>query len=269
MNHFKTILFLFLAFFACLKGFAGTVTVSATGLSGNPIFVTSTLSSLTVGTELRIGTFGNTTALNNIISTYKAGVVGTGTTTALAQADADAKKSTLYNDTVTWLSSSSNFSNFVASASSITQTGTTASGKFLFNNTATRTVNSISGSYAGANGTFVVDYSVFGTNSQLWAWYATGTEIAVVTDALWVVPTNNASGLTISTLDLTSKLASELVLATYTDYASGSDLVSSVGIAQTLNVIPEPSSSILLVVGLVPLLYAARSRKFLATKNQK
>ncbi|NBV76352.1 MAG: hypothetical protein EBR59_10475, partial [Methylococcaceae bacterium] len=41
---------------------AGTVTISATGLSTSPIFVTSGLGSLTVGTELNIGHFYDSSA---------------------------------------------------------------------------------------------------------------------------------------------------------------------------------------------------------------
>ena len=239
---------------------AGTVTLTATGLSSAPIFVTSSLASLTVGTELRIGTFLNSSSLANTISTYKLGVEGIGNDLAAAQADATAKRSALYTQTLNWLSSSSNFVDFVAAADSITQAGTTAAGKFLFNNTASRTVNGVSGSYAGSNGTFVVTYANYaagpaGASAPLWAWFATGTEIGIVTDTSWVVPTNNASGLTLGTAALTSNLASEILLGSYVDYSSGSDLISAAGINQTLTVIPEPATASLLAfsIGLLAL----------------
>jgi len=235
---------------------AGTVTVTATGLSSAPIFVTSSLASLSVGTELRIGTFLNSSSLASTISAYKLGVNGIGNDLAEAQADATSKKSALYTQTLNWLSSSSNFVNFVAAADSISQVGTTAAGKFLFNNTASRIVNGApAANYAGANGTFVVTYANYaagpaGASAPLWAWFSTGTEIGIVTDTSWVVPTNNASGLTIGTAALTSKLASEILLGTYVDYTTGSDLISSAGISQTLTVIPEPATASLLAISI-------------------
>lgn len=232
---------------------AGTITVSATGLSSAPIFVTSSLASLTIGTELKIGTFLNSTSLANTIAAYKAGVEGIGNSLSEAQADAAAKKTALYNQTLTWLSSSTNFVDFVAAADSINQTGTTATGKFLFNSSASRTVNGVSNTYVGANGTFAVTYANYaagpaGASAALWAWYATGTEIGIVTDTTWVVPTNNASGLTVGTANLTSNLASEILLGSYVDYGTGSDLISSAAIGQTLTVIPEPSILSLLAI---------------------
>lgn len=250
---------------------AGTITVSATGVSSSPIFVTSALASITVGTELNIGTFLNTANLSSTISTFKAGVVGTGTSAALAQADADSKKTALYNETLNWLSSSANFTSIVSAANTITQAGTTASNKFLFNNTASRTVNGVSGTYGGSNGTFDVTYGNYGpgTGAQLWAWFATGTEIAIVTDSTWLVPVNNTAGLSVGTAQLASTGVgnpSELLLAEYVDYASGSDLIKSLGITQTLNVIPEPSTAGLLLSGL-GLLSFLRRRSILGQKN--
>lgn len=250
---------------------AGTITVSATGVSSSPIFVTSALASITVGTELNIGTFLNTANLSSTISTFKAGVVGTGTSAALAQADADSKKTALYNQTLNWLSSSANFTSIVSAANTITQAGTTASNKFLFNNTASRTVNGVSGTYGGSNGTFDVTYGNYGpgTGAQLWAWFATGTEIAIVTDSTWLVPVNNTAGLSVGTAQLASTGVgnpSELLLAEYVDYANGSDLIKSLGITQTLDVIPEPSTAGLLLSGL-GLLSFLRRRSILGQKN--
>lgn len=265
---FKTLsLSLFATFiFNANQSFAGTVTVSATGLSSAPIFVTSSLASLSIGTELRIGTFLNSTALANTIASYKAGVEGIGADLTAAQADATTKKNNLYTQTLNWLSSSSNFVDFVAAADSIAQTGTTAAGKFLFNSSASRSVNSVSGNYAGSNGTFVVTYANYaagaaGSAAPLWAWFATGTEIGIVTDTTWTVPTNNASGLTIGTAALTSNLASEILLGTYVDYASGSDLISSSSISQTLTIIPEPTTVNLLLSTIGLALFARYRRK--------
>jgi len=241
---------------AILNVQAGTVTISATGLSSAPIFVTSSLASVAANTQLYIGTFKNVSDLNGIISTYKAGVSGT------SIADASTKAGALYTSTFSWLTSSANFYNFASAANSITQTAG-ISGQVAFTTSALRTVNGVSGTYAGASGTMDVTYANYGggTGAQLWAFYGTGSEIALVTDATWVVPANNASGLTIGTAQLASSgsgAASELLLANYTDYLSGSDLISSVAVAQT--VIPEPSSASLLALGVAGLV-ALRARR--------
>jgi len=245
---------------------AGTITISATGLSSSPIFVTSTLGSISVGTELRIGTFLNTSALTSTINTYKAGVTGTGLTLADAQADGATKRSLLYNQTLSWLESASNFTSIVSGANSITQAGTSATGKILFNNSTARTVNGVSGTYAGANGTMDVTYTNYGpgTGAQLWAWFATGTEIAIVTDVSWLVPVNNTAGLTVGTAQIASSGSgnpAELLLATYTDYTSGSDLISTVAAPVTLEVVPEPSTGALMMIGAAGLVALRRLRK--------
>jgi hypothetical protein len=245
---------------------AGTITISASGLSSSPIFVTSTLGSLSTGLELNIGTFTNETDLANAISTYKAGVVGTGNSLADAQTDAAAKGSLLYSQTVSWLSSASNFKSIVAVANSITQAGTTAAGKILFNNTASRTVNGVTGTWTGANGTMDVTYANFapGAGAKLWAWFATGSEIAIVNDLTWVVPGTNVAGLTVGTAQLVSTGSgnpAELLLASYTDYSSGSDLISSVAVASSLNVVPEPSTGALMMIGAAGLVALRRLRK--------
>ena len=238
---------------------AGTVTISATGLSSSPIFVTSGLGSLTVGTELNIGYFYDTSALTSLISTYKAGVEGIGNTLAAAQTDAATKSGLLYSSTVGWLSNSSNFKSLPAAANTISQTGG-AAGKFLFASSASRTVNGVSGTYAGATGTMDVTYANFGTGSQLWAWYATGSEIGIFTDSSWVIPGTASAALTVGTAALANS-ASEILLGTYTDYVSGSDLISSAAISKTLTVIPEPSSAALLGLALVLIPFCKARRK--------
>jgi len=239
---------------------AGTVTVSATGISSSPIFVNSSLASLTVGTELYIGTFLDTAGLTSRISTYKTGVSGTGNTLSEAQALADAAAATLYSNTFNWLSNSANFKSLPGAANSITQTGGSA-GKFLFASSATRTVNGSSATYAGATGSMDVTYANYGGGLQLWAWYATGSEIGIFTDSTWVVPTSPTAPLTVGSAAL-SNSASEILLGTYTDYLSGSDLISSSAISKTVTVIPEPTSSALLTFGVAALSFLlARKRK--------
>lgn len=237
---------------------AGTVTVSATGVSGSQIFVNSSLASLTVGTELYIGTFLDSAALSTRIATYKAGVEGIGNTLSEAQTAADAAAAALYNSTFNWLSNSTNFKSLPAAANSITQTGGTA-GKFLFASTASRTVNGVAGTYTGATGTMDVTYANYGTGSQLWAWYATGSEIGIFTDSSWLIPGTASAPLTIGSAAL-GNFASEILLGTYTDYASGSDLVGSSAIGKTLTVIPEPSSATLLglALALIPMCKARK-----------
>jgi len=265
LNH-KPLIFAISLFTGLANVNAGTITISATGLSSTPIFVTSNLVSIAVGTELNIGFFNSTADLATTISAYKGGVNGTGNTLADAQADAASKSSLLYSQTVSWLSSSSNFKSIVAVANTITQSGTTAAGKFLFNNSASRTVNGVSGTYAGSNGTMDVTYANFtpGAGAQLWAWFATGSEIAIVKDATWLVPGTNAAGLTVGTAQIASTGSgdpSELLLASYTDYSSGSDLISTVKISETYSVVPEPSTGALMMFGACGLVALRRFRK--------
>jgi len=250
------------------SGHAGTVTVSATGLSSSPIFVTSSLGSLTVGTELNIGHFFDTSGLNSIISAYKAGVTGTGLTLAEAQSDAASKASLLYTSTVNWLANTSNFKSLPAAANSITQTSGQA-GKFLFASSATRTVNGVSATYAGATGNMDVTYSNYGNSLPLWAWVATGTQVTIVTDSTWVIPGAGSptAPITIGSAALingafgTPGNPNEILLGTYVDYSSGSDLIAAASIAQTFDVVPEPSTGALMMIGAAGLVALRRLRK--------
>jgi hypothetical protein len=245
---------------------AGTVTISATGLSSSPIFVTSGLGSLTVGTELNIGHFYDSSALTSIINAYKAGVTGTGNTLAEAQTDAASKSNLLYTSTVNWLSNASNFKSLPAAANSVSQTGG-AAGKFLFASSANRTVNGVSATYAGATGTMDVTYSTYGNALPLWAWIATGSQITIVTDSTWVIPSSPTAGLTIGSAALsngafgTPANSNEILLGSYVDYNTGSDLVAAASIAETLNVVPEPSTGALIMLGAAGLVALRRLRK--------
>jgi len=261
--NFKNLLAASIIWLGTAASHAGTVTVSATGLSSSPIFVNSSLASLTVGTELYIGTFLDSAALSTRIATYKAGVEGIGNTLSEAQTAADAAAASLYTSTFNWLSNSTNFKSLPAAANSISQTGGTA-GKFLFASSASRTVNGVSGTYAGATGTMDVTYANFGTGLQLWAWYATGSEIGIFTDSTWVIPGTASAALTVGSAALGNS-ASEVLLGTYTDYpyaptGVGIDLISSAAIGKTLTVIPEPNSAALLglALALIPMCKARR-----------
>ena len=186
---------------------------------------------------------------------------GIGNSLAEAQTAANTAAATLYSSTFNWLSSSSNFKSLPAAANSITQTGG-AAGQFLFASSSTaRTVNGVTGvAYAGATGTMDVTYANFGTGLQLWAWYATGSEIGIVTDSSWTIPGSASAPLSIGSAALGNS-ASEILLGTYTDYASGSDLISSAAISKTLTVIPEPSSASLLALGVAGLVALRVRRK--------
>ena len=257
--NFKNLLVAAMMWLGVVASHAGTVTVSATGISSSPIFVTSTLASLSVGTQLYIGNFLDSGALATRIATYKSGVEGIGNSLAEAQTAANTAAATLYSSTFNWLSSSSNFKSLPAAANSISQSGG-AVGQFLFASSTARTVNGVSGvAYAGATGTMDVTYANFGTGSKLWAWYATGTEIGIFTDVTWSIPGSASAPLSIGSAALGNS-ASEILLGTYTDYASGIDLISSAAISKTLTVIPEPSSASLLALGVAGLV-ALRARR--------
>jgi len=260
--NLKNLLVAAMMWLGVVASHAGTVTVSATGISSSPIFVTSTLASLSVGTQLYIGNFLDSAALATRIATYKSGVEGIGNSDAEAQTAANTAAATLYSSTFNWLSSSSNFKSLPAAANSITQTGG-AAGQFLFASSTARTVNGVTGvAYAGATGTMDVTYANFGTGLQLWAWYATGTEIGIFTDVSWSIPGSASAPLSIGSAAL-GNFPSEVLLGTYTDYASGSDLISSAAISKKLTVvgIPEPSSASLLALGMAGLVALRLRRK--------
>jgi hypothetical protein len=99
-----------------------------------------------------------------------------------------------------------------------------------------------------------VTYANYGTGLQLWAWYATGSEIGIFTDSTWAIPATASAALTVGSAALGNS-ASEILLGTYTDYATGNDLIGSLAIGKTLTVIPEPSSATLLglALALIPI----------------
>lgn len=253
-NIFLSITATFSLFFVNSNLQAGTVVVSASGLSSSPIFVTNDLQSIALGTELNIGIFSDPDALNTVISSYKAGVTGVGTTDSEVQTDALNKAMQLYDNTVNWLTNPSNFISLPAFATSITQASYYELGKIVFNDTRSRVVNGRAGTYGSSVATMSLDYYNFAPNSKIWMWYATGSEIAIVTDSTWVLPSSNVASLTLSTMALMSTgegNSSELLLATYTDYSSGSDLISSVKVQVPVSA-PEPSSlSLLAIAGVV------------------
>jgi hypothetical protein len=141
-----------------------------------------------------------------------------------------------------------------------TQSNPLPLGSIGFTTSANRAINGVTSAYAGVGGGFAVSYATFtpGANTQLYAFYGTGSEIAIVTDSAWVVPSSDVGGLTIGSSALSSNLSSEILLATYVDYTGSGDLIKSVGVAQV--VIPEPSSASLLALGMAGLV-ALRARR--------
>lgn len=100
--------------------------------------------------------------------------------------------------------------------------------------------------------------SGIGTNKNLYAWVAFNNEIGIVRNAdgtgtaNWITPTSDLSGVT---MNLSSLSASEVLLGTYVDYASGSDLI------KLQAAIPEPTTGSLLILTGVSLVALRRLRK--------
>ena len=224
---------------------AGTITIVGNGAGNGPIFVTSASTSIGLGTQVRIGTFSNATSLSSAISDFLAGSA---------------------NYTTTFNALNSNFVDLgtnVTNYGNSVQTGTgTSSSQFVVQGSTTGlTVNGVTGqSWNIFNGSIAsVNYtSGIGTGKNLYAWIAFNNEIGIVRNAdgtgtaNWVTPTSDLSGVT---MNLSSLSASEVLLGTYVDYASGSDLI------RLQAAIPEPTSGSLILLGGTCLLALRRLRK--------
>lgn len=226
---------------------AGTVTIVGSGASTGPIFVTSTLGNIDIGTRIRIGTFLDLTALNNAISNYVGG-------------------SSDYNQTLLALGS-----NFADLGTNVTNYGNSSQAavngaaftpdatRFGFNNISTLTINGASRISNVFNGSIQnVNYSSsIGANKNLYIWTAFNNEIAIVRNAdgtgtaAWTTPGSDLSGVTMNMSGINSQ--AEVLLGNYVDYATGSDLIA-------LAAVPEPTSGLLMVAG-GALLLAVRRRK--------
>ena len=230
---------------------AATVTLVGNGAGGGPIFVTSGLTNIDLGTRLRVGTFLDLSALTTAISAFKAG-------------------SATYSDTL--LSLNNNFADLgtnVANYGNAVQTGTgVSSSQVVFNTTASLVVNGASAAtYNVFNGNISnVTYSAsIGASKNLYIWTAFNNEIAIVRNANgtgtanWFTPTSDLSGVTLNLSGLQASAGgaletSEILLGNTYDYASGSDLIA------LQQAVPEPSSASLLALGGI-LLVAIRSKK--------
>jgi hypothetical protein len=133
--------------------------------------------------------------------------------------------------------------------------------QFGFNNISNLTVNGISSNYNVFNGTmtFVNYSSSIGASKNLYLWVAFNNELGIVrnTDgngtSNWLTPTSDLSGVTMNLNGVNSQ--AEVLLGTYTDYATGSDLI------RLAPAIPEPSTGALMMIGAASLVALRRLRK--------
>lgn len=236
---------------AMSMGQSATITLVGNGAGGGPIFVTSGLGNIDLGTRLRVGTFLDITVLNNAISAFKSGASS-------------------YSDTL--LALNGNFADLgtnVTNYGNANQTGTGVSAsQLVFNTTANLAIN---GGTASTRNVFnggianVTYSSSIGAGKNLYIWTAFNNEIAIVRNAdgtgtaNWVTPGSDLSGVTMNLSGLQSSAGgtlqtSEILLGTGYDYSSGSDLIA-------LEAVPEPSTGALMVIGSALLLVMHRRKQ--------
>lgn len=218
---------------------AATVTLVGNGAGGGPIFVTSALTNIDLGTRIRVGTFLDLSALNSAISAFTTGAAG-------------------YSDTL--LALNNNFADLgtnVTNYGNVVQSGTgVSSSQVVFNTTASLAINgATAATYNVFNGNISnVNYSSsIGASKNLYIWTAFNSEIAIVRNANgsgtanWFTPTSDLSGVTLNLSGLQASAGgnletSEILLGTGINYSSGSDFIA-------LQAVPEPSSGLLVVLG--------------------
>jgi len=230
-------------------GWAGTITISGTGSSSAPILVTSAGTNIDIGTRIRIGTFSDVSLLSTAISAFTGG-----------SANFSATLSSLNSNFIDLGTGASNFgtSTQVAVGGAVFTPSTT---QFGFNNLSSLTANGITSNYNVFNGTMTsVNYSSsIGASKNLYLWVAFNNEIGIVrnTDgtgtANWLTPASDLSGVTMNLNGVNSQ--AEVLLGTYTDYATGNDLI------RLAPAIPEPSTGALMMIGAVGLVALRRLRK--------
>ena len=246
------------AFTSCvlsLSANAGTLTIVGKGAGGGPIFVTSNAGNIDIGTRVRIGTFLDLSALNSVISSYRSGASNYAST-LLALNNNFADVGTAVTNYGTSSQVANGGSSFVPSTS-----------QFGFNNLTTLSINGASGSYTTFNGTITsLNYSLsIGSSKNLYIWTAFNNEIAIVRNANgtgtanWTTPTSDGSNVTLNLSGLQASAggaieAGEILLGTYTDYGTGSDLIR-------LEAVPEPSTGALMMIGAAGLVALRRLRK--------
>ncbi len=238
-------------------GNAGTVTIVGNGAGGGPIFVTSSGGNIAINTRVYVGTFTDVALLNSTVSNYLGGSANYAATLAALQGNfVDIGTGvTNYGATSQTAVGSSGYT------TSTTQLRFNAVTSLAINGAAAANYNTFNGSITGVN------YSLsIGTGKNLYIWTASDADsgIAIVRNAngtgtaAWITPASDSTGVTMNLSALQATAggnveASEVLLGTITDYASGSDLIA-------LRAIPEPSSASLLALGVAGLV-ALRARR--------
>lgn len=245
MNKKLTHPLLILLFVGIASTQAATVTLVGNGASSGAIFVTSSFGNIDLGTRLRVGTFTDSTILNNTIAAFTAGTA---------------------NYAATLSALNSNFADLgtnVTNYGNASQVGTGVSAtQVVFNTTASLAINgAAAATYNVFNGSIqnVTYSSSIGASKNLYIWAAFNNEIGIVRNVdgtgttAWITPTSDLSGVTMNLSGVNSQ--SEVLLGTYTDYLSGSDFI------RLQAAIPEPSTGALLMIGAFGLVAMRRLRK--------
>lgn len=246
----------FLTILSPSMGLAGTVTIVGNGAGGGPIFVTSTSQNIAIGTQVRVGTFTSDSALTTAITNYLSGSANYATTINALNSN--------------FVDIGTNVTNFGASSQTAVGSAvfTPSASQFGFNGITSLSINgAANANYNTFNGTITgVNYSLsIGSNKSLYLWTAFNNEIAIVRNAngtgtaAWTSPASDASGVTMNLSGLQAAAGgalepTEILLGSYVDYATGSDLIR-------LAPIPEPSALSLLCLGGVALVCSRFSRK--------
>jgi len=230
---------------------AGSVIIVANGASTGPIITTSAGLNIDLGTQIRVGAFGNSANLTTAINTWNAG------TTANSAGEVAAARTALFNNVLSSLNS--NFTDLGTGANygSAAQTSTLITvdaTKFLLNTQAALTINGTSQTRNVANGQITpVTFSAaagIGNSKQLYMWTAFNNEIGIFTDSTWVTPSSDLSNATFNLNSITlAKAANDILLGNYLDNATGNDFLR-LG-ATSVTIVPEPSTFSLLGFGSV------------------
>ena len=220
-------------------GHAANLAVVGNGAASGPIITTSAFGDIALGTRVRIGKFVNEATLNTQINSFKTSVLD-------------------YNGMISWLNDSANFVDLgtnVTNFGTATQTGTgVSSSAFVFNTTASLTVNGVTASRNVFNGSIAnVNWSSsIGFSTPVYMWVAYGGELGIFRDSAWTTPVSDLTALTLNLNTISSAQTgnTEILLGGYQDYASGTDLL----------VIPEPSTGSLALLGMA-LAWTVRRKK--------
>ena len=152
-----------------MQGVAGTVTLVGNGAGGGPIFVSSSLSSINLGTRLRVGTFNDLSLLNTTIANFLA-TNGASFATTFAALESN----------FTDLGTGGNY------GTPNQTTGTNSTTQILFNTTAALSINGAATNnysvFTGGINTVTYTASI-GTSKNLYIWAAFNDEIAIVRNA--------------------------------------------------------------------------------------